>query len=742
MMDFAIAGADAEWRAKKSYVIEQMLAGAPLASVLNTLCHQAALQARDSHCCVILYDAAKGSFSEIVGAQPDGFATIQSAIESHDAVTQWRMDGDLAPYVDQPFHGHDSTGLTLSIASTATGSAVLVVPFFIDHYVFRGVLALVAHEQVELDGRRRELMQDAALVASMAVKYRRAQDKLRITEVVFDASQSAIIVTDTNNRIVLVNPAFTRITGYSLDDVFLKTPKVLSSGRHTREFYRDMWQSLHEHGAWHGETCNRKKSGELYYEWLTITARKDESGGTEGYVGIFTDISDLKQAQQVISYQATHDPLTGLWNRKSCEELINKTIRHAYKDGPQFAMLFVDLDDFKDINDTHGHSAGEIILREAAQRLQFCTRKAGDGRQADILGRFGGDEFVIIANGVSSESDAEAVAEKINKELRRDVEIEGTVVHMSASIGIAIYPGDADDAIALRNCAIQAMYEAKRNGRGHYVRYSSAIHYAARTRAQLKSQLKQALNKKQLSVHYQPMVDLKSGKPIKAEALIRWLHPEIGYISPATFVPLAEEVRIIDAIGLWVIETALQHLKDWRLAGFHDVGVSINLSPYQLAEPNFMEAVLATISRAEVPSESITFEITEGVIMEDRHDCHTKLKELKRRGVSIALDDFGTGYSSLSYIKKYDIDYIKIDKVFVDGVNANLEDRVLVETMILMAAKLGIKIIVEGVETVSQLKTLEYLGAEVIQGYYFSKPLPHVEFVAWLINQRRSMAAT
>ncbi|BBL69566.1 putative bifunctional diguanylate cyclase/phosphodiesterase [Methylogaea oryzae] len=726
------------WRARKSVVVEQMLIGAPLLTVLSTLCDQAAMQAPGFGCCALVYDPASACFFDVVGAEPADIALLRSALAAHDCVAQWRMCADLTPCAELAFDRRD----IVELAASAPGGAAprwAVAPVFSEHNVFYGVLVLLAEPGASGFGEPvRAVLRDASALASMAVKHRQTLDKLRITEIVFDASQSAIIVTNEDNRIISVNPSFTRITGYSLEDVWLKSPAILSSGRHTRAFYKDMWQSLYEHGTWHGETCNRKKNGELYYEWLTITARKDGQGRVEGYVGMFTDISDLKDAQRIISYQASHDSLTGLLNRRSCEEYINKAVQQAYKDGPRFAILFIDLDDFKYVNDTLGHSGGDLLLREAARRMQLCTRKLAADRCGDVLGRFGGDEFVLVAGGMESEADAVNIAEKIIADLSRDYDVAGTVVHVSASIGIAIYPDDADDTKTLLNRADQAMYEAKRLGRSRYVRYSPSIHYAAHTRAQIKAGLKQALRRNQLSVYYQPMVDLASGRPIKAEALIRWRHPKLGFVSPAVFIPLAEEAGMIEEIGLWVLKKALQNLKEWQAAGRRDIGISINLSPHQLAGPRFADSMLKLIADAEVPAEFVTFEITEGVIISDHTDCHSKLKRLKQRGATIALDDFGTGYSSLSYIKKYDIDYIKIDKVFVDGIDTNEEDRVLVETMIVMASKLRIKVVVEGVETESQLNTLREVGAQVIQGYYFSKALPHEEFSAWLLDGARS----
>ncbi|GBG14919.1 uncharacterized protein NMK_2520 [Novimethylophilus kurashikiensis] len=565
------------------------------------------------------------------------------------------------------------------------------------------------------------LIAQIANLTSIAIDQKRNNEELQLALMVYQNSSEAMIVTDHNAIILTVNPAFTRLTGYTYEEIIGKNPHILSSGYHDRDFYQSMWESLHNDKQWQGEIWNRRKSGELYLEWLTITSICSKSGA-DRYVALFSDITQKKASEELIWNQANFDQLTGLPNRSMLLDRLQLSIQKSQNSGNPLALMFIDLDRFKEVNDTLGHSMGDLLIKEAAQRLSACIR------ESDMLARWGGDEFVIVLESMEPNY-AQRVSQTILQNISQPFQLGSDYAYVSASIGISFYPNDAVDIDDLLKAADQAMYATKNGGRNGFSYFTAAMQEVAKIRMRLTNDLHNALAGKQFEVYYQPIVELATGKIAKAEALIRWNHPVAGLISPANFIPIAEETGLICGIGDWVFQNVVQQLAAWRDDGKSEVQISINKSPIQFQNGTKDHSDWhAQLSALGLPGESVVIEITESVLLENSEKVRSQLSKLYLGGMRISLDDFGTGYSSLAYLQKFDIDFLKIDQSFVSNLTHTSNNLALCEAIIVLAHRLGIKVIAEGVETEEQHVLLKQAGCDYGQGYLFSKPLPAVEF--------------
>jgi len=554
-------------------------------------------------------------------------------------------------------------------------------------------------------------------------KRKRAEEEMKLASMVYLNTGEAMMVTDANGIIFNINPAFTKLTGYSLDEVAGKTPRLLSSGLHDRAFYQAMWQQLNTVGCWQGEIWNKRKNGKAYAEWLTINTIYNEDGSLYRRVALFSDITDKKQAEELIWTQANFDPLTGLPNRRMFIDRLSQEIKKAHRAGSQLALMFIDLDRFKEINDTLGHDMGDRLLKEVAIRLSSCVR------DYDTVARLGGDEFTIILCMLDNPASTERIAQNILIKLANPFQLDNETLYISASIGITFYPQDATDNEELRKNADQAMYSAKHQGRNRFNYYTPAMRDTAQNRMRLATDLRVAMAENQFQIYYQPVINLADGSISKAEALIRWQHPIQGLIGPAEFIPIAEETGIILAIGDWVFREAAQQVKYWRESYRNDFQVSINKSPVQFQnDETLYQGWIKQLDKLGLPGQSVVIEITESLLLDSKSIVNDKLLLFRDAGIQVAIDDFGTGYSSLAYLKLYDIDYLKIDQSFVRNLKANSNDLVLCEAIIVMAHKLGMKVIAEGVETMDQRDLLIAAGCDYGQGYFFSRPVPTKEF--------------
>ncbi len=557
-----------------------------------------------------------------------------------------------------------------------------------------------------------------------------AGSQLRIAAIAFE-SQEGMMVTDASSKILRVNQSFTKITGYSAEEVIGEYPNILNSGRQDQHFYASMWDSVNYNGSWSGEIWNKRKSGEVYPEHLTITAVKDANGIITNYVATMTDITESKAALDEINLLAFYDPLTHLPNRRLLIDRLNQALASSARSKQKGALLFLDLDHFKTLNDTLGHDTGDMLLQQVAERLTSCVR---DG---DTIARLGGDEFVVLLEDLGDEalaaaSRVEAVAYKILQLLSQTYQLGSHQCHSTISIGAVLFGEHHSEIDDLLKQADIAMYEAKSAGRNTLRFFDPKMQSAITARAELELELRKAIELQQFKLYYQVQVDV-IGQPIGAEALIRWEHPERGLISPVNFIPLAEETGLILPIGKWVLEAACAQLKQWEQSrSARHLRLSVNVSARQFHEPDFVEHVESVVSRFAIDPSLLNFELTESMLLDDIHGMIANMNRLKQIGIRFELDDFGTGYSSMQYLKQLPLYQLKIDQSFVRDIADDGNDRTLVSTIISMAHSLSLQVIAEGVETEEQMEFLKGNGCYHYQGYYFSKPLPIEQFEALL----------
>lgn len=552
-----------------------------------------------------------------------------------------------------------------------------------------------------------------------------AETQLKLADIVYRNTVEGVFVTDPYGTILSVNPAFTAITGYTLDEVIGKNPRILKSHHQNPEFYQELWATLLHQGQWHGEIWNRRKSGEAYLQRLTITMHPGHDGKPRNYVAVFTDITELHEKEEHIRHQAYHDALTGLPNRMLFQDRLKQSLLMADRSNQQLAVMFLDLDRFKVINDTFGHHTGDELLRMVAERLSVVLR------QSDTVSRFGGDEFVILLSDIEGPQDARNVAEKIIEVFAKPLTVDTHELVLSTSIGISLFPDHGHDATTLMKNADAAMYNAKESGRNTLKLYRPDMNAKASYHLAIEGRLRKALDNSSFVLHYQPRVSLVTGEIVGVEALIRWNDDEYGPIPPNDFIPIAEETGLIIPIGEWVLENACRQSRAWREMG-HDLRVSVNLSPRQFSHATLVDHIAQLLEVNSLPGHSLELELTESMVMTQAEHTIETLKRFKTLGIFIAIDDFGTGYSSLSYLKRFPIDTLKVDKSFVRDITTDSNDAAIIETIIALGQSLDIEVVAEGVETAEQLAFLSARECSAIQGYYFSKPVPHDELTRML----------
>ncbi len=547
-----------------------------------------------------------------------------------------------------------------------------------------------------------------------------SQPNLSAKEVI-DHMREGVVITDADHNIVSVNETFTKTTGYSASEVLGKNPRLLRSGEHKPPFYAKMWNSISKTGHWQGEIINRRKNGQIYTEWLSLTAVRKHNEITH-YIGVFTDITKIKRAEETIRHMAFYDALTDLPNRVLFREELTRALARAKRHKELLAVLFLDLDRVKVINDTLGHDMGDRLLVGVAHRLRECLRAT------DVVARLGGDEFMLLLPGVKNIAEVVALTEKILATLRPAFRFGDKELFTTASIGISVFPNDGEDSETLLKNADTAMYRAKRHGRNSFQIFDETMKTEVYQQLALDNGLRRALEKNEFVVHYQPQINIANGQIVGMEALVRWDHPELGLIPPATFMRWAEDSGLIIPIGEQVMRMACHQNKLWMDRGYPAIKVGVNVSAKQMRQSNIIETVRRILKETGLPPECLELELTESILMDLYGQAMNIPHELKAMGVGFSIDDFGTGYSSLNYLKRLPVNTLKMDQSFVRDLTSDANDAAIADAVIGLGHGLNLNVLAEGVETEGQLNYLRGLKCDQMQGFLFSQPLPPVVF--------------
>jgi len=554
---------------------------------------------------------------------------------------------------------------------------------------------------------------------------KKSEEQLRLTAKIFESSHDSIIITDTQGTIISVNPAFTRITGYNADEVIGKNPRVLNSGRQGKEFYAEMWGELLKKGYWNGEVWNRRKDGASYAGRLSISALRDEAGRVTHYVGATSDITEFKLAQDRVRHLAYYDQLTGLPNGSLMRDRVNQLISTSQRDRREFSLLFIDLDNFKTVNDSLGHHVGDLLLQTIAGRLRASVR------EMDTVARMGGDEFVVVLPEVGIDG-AQHVARKIIGQVTNTFGIGLHKITMTTSVGIGVFPRDGGNVeIILKNAEL-ALYQAKARGKNDFAFFTEELNVQAFERLRMEHDLRHALLNEDLVLYYQPQVSLVTRDVIGMEALVRWPHPTLNMVPPDQFIPIAEESDLIIQLGEWTIHEACRQMRQWQRGGLQIPPVAVNISAKHMRHTDFYDSVESALRKTGLDPKYLELELTERAMMTDIDRSLEVMRQIGEMGIKFAVDDFGTGYSSLAYLKHLPLDKLKIDKSFVQDLAIDESDREIANTIIQLAHGLKLSVVAEGVETQQQMSILLGQGCDSAQGYLFGRPLPEYEVASFL----------
>ncbi len=622
-----------------------------------------------------------------------------------------------------------NAGINAGVDKALAGETVHIGPYYWDlpHTGRAGwasnLMAPLRHQDGTIIGIIKTISDVTSLV--------HAEDAKELAHLVFKNSSEGMIVTNDNNEIIATNPAFTQLTGYSETEVLGKNPSFLKSERQDSAFYKSLWTRLIHKGHWAGEIWNKRKDGEVYAEWLTINTIYNVNGTVHRRVGLFSDITKRKQSEELIWQQANYDSLTGLPNRRMFHDRLELAIKKAKRSGMPLALMFIDLDHFKEINDVFGHEIGDMLLKEASRRLM------GSVRTSDTVARLGGDEFTIVLDELSETDNINHVINDVLRELSAPFQLGNDTGYVSASIGVTYYPQDANNADDLIKNADQAMYAAKNKGRNCAYFYDTTLQEIARSRMKLITDMHTALHDNQFALHYQPIINMDSVVIEKAEALVRWHHPERGLLGPDEFIYLAEESGLIVELGTWVMRTACAQNMEWRQQGRPPIRITVNVSARQFQGGTLPTMIRDVLEDTCLPADGLEIEITEGMLMDNTMGAIATLQKLRVLGVHISEDDFGTGYSSLSYLKQFPIHTLKIDQSFVRDLTSDPNDVSLVSAIIAMANSLHLNVVAEGVETKEQLAILQQKGCSICQGFLMGRPMTNLDFETFMDASER-----
>ncbi|WP_350133441.1 EAL domain-containing protein [Nitrosomonas sp.] len=706
-----------------------IIASQPLPVVLNDIAQRLEVINPGMLVSILLLDRHAGRLKH--GAAPsltDEYNAAVNQVMIGDGVgscgtAAWRGEAVIVSDIDhhpywQPF---------LELTRKANLHACWSIPFKDEAGSVLGTFAIYHRTPREPSPADLLLINEFASIAAVAVQKVYAAETLKQAAAVFESSREGIVITDLEPRILAINRAYTEITGYSKAQVLGKNPKIIKSGHHGKPFYQAMWASLKTVGHWSGEIRNRRKNGEIYPQWLTISTVCNDRNEPCNYVGVFADITQMKQSEAQLAHLAHYDPLTGLPNRLLVQSRLHHAIERAQRHNLRIATLYVDLDRFKNVNDSLGHPIGDELLIMLAARLKKRLR------EEDTLARLGGDEFLLVLEDIKEPSESASVAQTLIDLLATPFALpSGHEIFINASIGISLFPDDASNVTELIQHADMAMYLAKKEGRSTYRYHTEALSIAANERLVMETRLRHALTAGEFVLHYQPLIDAHSGRAVGVEALVRWQPPGEAIVPPGKFIPIAEETGLIVPLGEWVLRTACAQGRAWIDAGFAPLVMAVNLSVRQFQSENLAEVIQRVLEETKLPAAYLELELTESMFMGHAERSIDMLKTLKAPGIQLAIDDFGTGYSSLTYLKRFPIDKLKIDQSFVRGLAHDPNDREIAATIIAMARGLKLSVLAEGVESEQQLAFLRQHGCDYYQGFLFHRPAPAKELEAWL----------
>ncbi|MCL5103527.1 MAG: PAS domain S-box protein [Armatimonadetes bacterium] len=670
-------------------------------------------------------EASEERYRTLFSSMSEGFALCEIICDEKGKPCDWRY-----LEVNQAFE--QNTGL---MADQVVGKTVLeVLPNIESSWIgCYGEVALTGkptrfENRVEELGRDFEVFafspargQFAALFVDTTER-KRAEEAIKIQTSAMNAASDQIVITNVHGVVEFVNPAFEKETGFSINEVIGKTPRIMKSGKHDAEYYNNLWLTILNGKPWSGEITNRRKDGSIYVEDMTITPIKNDSDVIEHFVAVKRNITLKKAYEEQLDYLAYHDPLTGLPNRLLFSDRLTQRLAQAQRGQSMIAVMFLDVDRFKLINDTLGHNIGDLLLQGMAERLQACVR------EADTIARMGGDEFTIILADVVDPEAAGEVARRVLRAVASPFVFDEHELYVTTSIGISIYPADGTDVETLVKNADTAMYRAKEKGRNMCQLYTEAFNAADVERMTLENNLRRAAKREEFLLHFQPQVDIRTGETRGSEALVRWRHPEYGLVPPGKFIPLAEETGLIVPISKWIIKAACGQNKAWQDAGYPPITIAVNISAKHFHQEDLAATVGSALSETGLDPQYLELELTESALMQNPDLAVDVLGKLKEMGVRISVDDFGTGYSSLSYLKRFPIDAVKIDQSFVRDITTNHDDAAIAGAVVAMAHSLKLKVIAEGVETLEQLEFLRSLKCDEVQGYFIGRPVPAEEF--------------
>lgn len=720
-----------------SSVLEQLVKGVPLKTILNSITKAVEEESQFILCSILLLDKeGKHLITGAASSLPDFYNEAVNGLEIGEGVGSCGTAAFIKKrVVVEDIQKHPYWAPYREIAAKANLGSSWSEPIIGSNNRVLGTFAIYHHEPCVPGEEDYKLIEFAARLAALAIERNESDEKHLQSSRVFDEAHEGITITDKNGTIIDVNPSFCKITGYSRDEVIGQNSRLLGSGKHDTEFFRKMWQALEESGHWQGEIWNRKKDGELYEEMLTISSLKDETGIVKNYVGLFIDITQSKEQQRALELMAHYDVLTHLPNRTLFTDRFEQAVAHSKRMKSMLAICFLDLDNFKPVNDNYGHDVGDQLLIDVAQRIKANIR------EEDTVSRQGGDEFVLLLGDIDSIEQGKQLMTRIHKALAQPYRINGESIDISASSGITFYPQDNADFDTLLRHADQAMYQAKMAGRNRYHLFNAEADQENIIRHHRLQEIQDALLQDQFCLFYQPKVNMTSGEVFGVEALIRWQHPEKGMILPMDFLPLTDGTDLEIQIGDWVINTALQKLDAWKAQGL-ELGISVNIAPHQLRSSSFIQDLDAALSKhPDTDSRYLQLEILESSALSDLNYISTVIKICRDDlGVQIALDDFGTGYSSLTSLRNLPINTLKIDKSFVRDVLIDPSDYAIIDGVIGLADAFNRDVIAEGVEETEHGCMLLLMGCELAQGYAIAHPMPAEDILSWYKNYQPNQA--